>query len=113
LIRSYGRPFYIKIDVEGHEASVLKGMQSVIPFVSFEVNLPQFRPEALQCVETLENLAAGGHFNYAPDCLRGLNFEPWLPRATFVDALNQCQESCIEVFWKAPAPSEGAPSSIC
>ncbi len=105
LIRSYGLPFYIKIDVEGHEVSVLKGMRSVVPFVSFEVNLPQFGPEALQCIELLENLASGGHFNYAPDCLRGLIFEPWLPRATFIDALNQCEESCIEVFWKAPARS--------
>ena len=105
LIRSYGRPFYIKIDVEGHEASVLKGLQSVVPFVSFEVNLPQFRPEALQCIESLENLVAGGDFNYAPDCLRGLSFEPWLPRATFVEALNQCEESCVEVFWRAPVRS--------
>jgi FkbM family methyltransferase len=107
LIRSYGRPFYIKIDVEGHEASVLKGMQSIVPFVSFEVNLPQFRPEALQCIESLENLAPGGHFNYASDCARGLIFEPWLPRATFIDAFNQCAESSIEVFWKAPAHSGG------
>jgi FkbM family methyltransferase len=44
LIRFHGRPFYIKIDVEGHEASVLKGLRSIVPFVSFEVNLPQFRP---------------------------------------------------------------------
>jgi FkbM family methyltransferase len=103
LIRSHGRPFYIKIDVEGHEPNVLKGLQSIVPFVSFEVNLPQFRPEALQCIESLEGLATGGYFNYAPDCLRGLSFEPWLPRAKFEDALNQCQESCIEVFWKAPS----------
>lgn len=108
LIRLYGRPFYIKIDVEGHEASVLKGLRSIVPFVSFEVNLPQFRPEAFRCIESLENLAAGGHFNYTADVLRGLKLEPWLPRAAFVDVLSKCDESCVEVFWSAPGVHRAA-----
>jgi FkbM family methyltransferase len=102
LIRSYGLPFYVKIDVEGHEVRVLNGMQSVVPVVSFEVNLPQFKPEALQCIELLERAAAGGDFNYARDCLRGLAFEQWLPQKTFANVLDHCEESCIEVFWRAP-----------
>jgi FkbM family methyltransferase len=102
LIRSYGLPFYVKIDVEGHEVSVLNGMQSVVPVVSFEVNLPEFKPEALQCIGLLERAAARGDFNYAADCLRGLAFEQWLPRETFAHALNDCGESSIEVFWRAP-----------
>src|SRR5215469_7081521 len=42
LFRSFGVPYYIKIDVEGHEVNVLKGMRTVVPVLSFEVNLPQF-----------------------------------------------------------------------
>ena len=99
LIRSYGRPFYIKIDVEGHEASVLKGLQSVVPFVSFEVNLPLIQAGSIAMHRiTCKNWRPVGDFNYAPDCLRGLFFEPWLPRATFVEALNQCEESCVEAL---------------
>ena len=110
LVRSYGRPFYIKIDVEGHEASVLRGLRSIVPFVSFEVNLPEFRSEAFRCVESLENLAAGGRFNYTPDVLRGLALEQWLPQGAFVDTFSKCEESCVEVFWRAPGVHRAAMS---
>ena len=102
LVRLHGLPFYIKIDVEGHETSVLRGLRSIVPFVSFEVNLPEFRPEAFGCIESLENLATGGHFNYTADVLRGLALERWLPQAAFIDKFSQCEESCVEVFWRAP-----------
>ncbi len=102
LIRSQGLPFYVKIDVEGYEAVVLRGLRSPVRYLSFEVNLPEFRPEALECIELLENVAAHGDFNHAPDCRRGLALERWLSKKEFVDALNNCQEPCTEVFWKAP-----------
>jgi FkbM family methyltransferase len=106
LVRLHGRPFYIKIDVEGHEASVLNGLRSFVPFVSFEVNLPQFQPEAFRCIDLLENLAAGGHFNYTADVLRGLALDPWHPRGAFIDMFSKCEESSVEVFWRAPACAE-------
>jgi FkbM family methyltransferase len=102
LIRHFGRPFFVKIDVEGYEAAVLRGLRSPVPYVSFEVNLPEFRPEALECIDLLENVAAQGDFNYAPNCQRGLTLERWLPQKQFVDVLNNCQEPCIEVFWRTP-----------
>lgn len=106
LVRLHGRPFYIKIDVEGHEANVLKGLQSIVPFVSFEINLPQFQQELFQCIELLEDLAPGGHFNYTSDVLRGLTFDQWLSEAAFVDKLSKCQETCVEVFWRSPGYTE-------
>jgi FkbM family methyltransferase len=102
LIRSQGLPFYVKIDVEGYEAVVLRGLKSPVRYLSFEVNLPEFKPEALECIELLENVAAQGVFNYAPNCRHGLALERWLSKKEFVDALNNCREPCIEVFWKAP-----------
>jgi FkbM family methyltransferase len=102
LIATYGRPFYIKIDVEGYEATVLRGLRSPVRYISFEVNLPEFKPEALECIELLENVAAQGDLNYAPDCRRGLALERWLPQKEFISVLNDCQEPCIEVFWRAP-----------
>jgi FkbM family methyltransferase len=102
LIKRYGTPFYAKIDVEGYEATVLSGLNTAIPFVSFEVNLPQFRPEALQCIDHLERVAKGGKYNYARDCLTGLALESWSPKDSFVDVLGRCPESSVEVFWMSP-----------
>lgn len=108
LIRSHGLPIYIKIDVEGHEVSVLRGLRSVVPYISFEVNLPEFKPEAQQCIDLLEGLGPGGGFNYALDCLGSLALEDWLPRATFMEKLDLCEAPSIEVFWKAPSPRQAA-----
>jgi FkbM family methyltransferase len=100
LITAYGPPFFVKIDVEGFEPSVLRGLQSQIPYLSFEVNLPEFRPEGLQCVDLLGRLAADGKFNYATDCQRGLVREQWYDPPEFSRVLEQCAEKSIEVFWK-------------
>lgn len=102
LVRDYGRPFYIKIDVEGYEPAVLRRLRRPVPYISFEVNLPEFKPEALECIELLENVAAQGDLNYTSDCRRGLASEHWLPKQEFVDVLDNCREPCIEVFWRAP-----------
>src|SRR5258708_30129788 len=40
LIEAHGLPTFIKIDVEGHEPAVLKGLHRRVPGVSFEFNLP-------------------------------------------------------------------------
>ncbi len=37
LIEQYGRPVFVKIDVEGHELAVLKGLSAPVPMLSFEV----------------------------------------------------------------------------
>lgn len=67
-----GQLFFVKIDVEGYEPHVLRGLRRLVPYLSFEVNLPEFKQEGLECVEQLANIAAAGRFNYAIDCGQGL-----------------------------------------
>jgi FkbM family methyltransferase len=100
LIAVHGCPVFIKIDVEGYELNVIRGLRRPVAYLSFEVNLPEFRPEGLQCVALLGNLAGNGQFNYAVECERGLVLERWLDAKEFMRLLDQCEESTIEVFWK-------------
>jgi FkbM family methyltransferase len=61
LIEKHGVPHYVKIDVEGFEPDVLRGLSQTIPVVSFEVQGPALHMAA-QCVEILDRL---GSYQYS------------------------------------------------
>jgi FkbM family methyltransferase len=63
LIADYGRPAFCKIDVEGFELEVLRGLSQPLPTLSFEY-LPAARERALACVDYLEGLGRY-EWNYA------------------------------------------------
>jgi FkbM family methyltransferase len=100
LITRHGCPFYIKIDVEGHELNVLRGLKQPVPYLSFEVNLPEFKNEGLECIQILAGIAADGEFNYVADYDEGLISKQWMPAMEFIRAFGQCNKSAIEVFWR-------------
>jgi FkbM family methyltransferase len=104
LMEIHGIPHFVKIDVEGFEPAVLRGMKRPVPYLSFEVNLPEFRAEGLECVERLVCIDAHGAFNYAADLRRGLVLPAWLPAGEFLAVLADCQETSIEVFWSTRKP---------
>jgi FkbM family methyltransferase len=100
LIALYGEPYFVKIDVEGHELSALRGLQRPVPILSFEVNLRAFRQEGIQCVLVLRQLKQDGIFNYSADCSAGLALKEWLGSENFCSVLEGCTDESIEVFWK-------------
>lgn len=102
LFTTHGVPFFIKIDVEGYEPNVLRGLRRPVPYLSFEVNLPEFMPEGLKCIELLRGVSANGEFNYAADCQRGLVLQQWIRGREFVDVFGSCSEPSVEVFWRTP-----------
>jgi FkbM family methyltransferase len=67
LIIKYGVPDFIKIDVEGNEQNVLKGLSQPVDRISFEVLLPEFLQEAIGCMDLLIALSNNYQFNYAVD----------------------------------------------
>jgi hypothetical protein len=85
---------------------VIRGLRLPVPYLSFELNLPEFRPEGLQRVALLRGLAVNGKFNYAVDCERGFTLERWLDSKAFLQVLEGCTENCLEVFWKRSAQQE-------
>jgi FkbM family methyltransferase len=101
LIIRFGIPFFIKIDVEGYEPNVLMGLRHAVAYLSFEVNLPEFRPESLKCVELLERIQTGGHFNYATSCENGLELREWVGIEEIRNLLEACNHKSIEVFWNS------------
>lgn len=100
LIDKYGLPGFIKIDVEGYEISVLRGLHQAVPLLSFEVNLPEFREEGAECLKILNRLSPTGVFNFTADCRKGLALGEWTDCATFVKIFERCEERCIEIFWR-------------
>ena len=65
LIEKHGRPDFIKIDVEGSELKVLKRLGHPVPFISFEVLLPEFMDQAQEAIQLLVALDKNTIFNYS------------------------------------------------
>jgi FkbM family methyltransferase len=108
LIESYGIPHYIKIDVEGYEMCVLRGLKRPVPFLSFEAALPEFLAEGIECVRKLSDLDGNGQFNWTADCQGDFALPEWISAAEFTSVLRECKEKSVEVFWRTkplPPPS--------
>ncbi len=60
LIDTYGRPEFVKVDVEGAELDVLQGVSCALGALSFEFTTIQ-RDVAVACVERLQEL---GHYRF-------------------------------------------------
>lgn len=56
LISKYGKPNYIKIDIEGNEKEAILGLSHPIPLISFECTLPYFKKEMYETINLLTNL---------------------------------------------------------
>lgn len=57
FIKKFGMPKYVKIDVEGYELEVVRGLKTPVPIISFEVNLPEFLEESVQSISYLDTLS--------------------------------------------------------
>ncbi|HEY6506205.1 MAG TPA: FkbM family methyltransferase [Chitinophagaceae bacterium] len=65
LIEQYGLPGFIKIDVEGFEETVLKGLSQPVPYLSFETLLPDYAVELNNCLAIINSLDRTAVYNIA------------------------------------------------
>jgi FkbM family methyltransferase len=101
LILEYGKPVFCKIDVEGYEPNVLKGLSNAIPCISFEYT-QSFLDDARNCLDLLGKLGPM-RMNYAPtfDFTR-LALREWIddPRDLLVEIDNSSIEYSGDIYVK-------------
>jgi FkbM family methyltransferase len=76
LIAEHGNPAFVKIDVEGFELQVLKGLTRPVHALSFEFT-PECVDTALACMDWLGTLGTP-RFNYSEGESMKLTFEEWV-----------------------------------
>jgi FkbM family methyltransferase len=85
LIEQHGEPAFVKIDVEGSEASVLAGLSRPVRAISFEY-LPGALEQVEVCVRSLEALGPY-RFNWSPGETYRLAADGWLSGDELLAAL--------------------------
>jgi hypothetical protein len=77
IIALHGTPDFCKIDVEGFETEVLRGLSKVIPRLSFEFTSPEFIEEAIWCVNRLMTIGFT-QFNVSLKESLKFEFDEWV-----------------------------------
>ncbi|MBB1283974.1 FkbM family methyltransferase [Flavisolibacter sp. BT320] len=95
LISKYGLPYFIKIDVEGYELEVMKGLSQPVPFISIECLLPDFKEELQQNIQLFLHLDAGAKFNIAVH--EKLLFEKFIPHKDLLSYLAHFNQHHFEL----------------
>jgi len=87
LIARYGTPAFCKIDVEGAELDVLRGLSRPLQALSFEY-IPAAIDAAVACVGRLGELGRY-EYNWSPGELSRLQSSAWLAPAQMADILRR------------------------
>lgn len=101
LIYLYGIPKFCKIDVEGYEVEVLKGLSKPIPYISIEFT-PELKHLSFECIEHVSKIA-DYKFNYSEGESLKFNFENWISKEEIIDFLsknNDFAKSFGDVYMK-------------
>lgn len=78
LIEEYGIPVFIKIDVEGYELEVIKGLNSPVNLISFEYTTPEQTTKAIDCINYIESINNNIECNYSIGESMEFELKMWL-----------------------------------
>ena len=91
LIENYGIPTFIKIDVEGFEFEVLKGLTKSINMISFEYCVPENTGKAIACIKRLTFINKNIECNYSINESMEFVSNNWITTDEMINILNSQQ----------------------
>ena len=77
IIEKYGIPDFVKVDVEGFEPEVFKGLSKPLKVVSFEYTVPELSDNLFPIIEKLDSLG-NCTFNYSIGESMELHLKDWV-----------------------------------
>jgi FkbM family methyltransferase len=86
IIENYGVPKYCKIDVEGYELEILKGLSKQIKYISIEF-VPELKQKTFQCIDTINKLGDYG-YNYIEGESENFSFNEWIKGEEIINYLS-------------------------
>jgi len=102
LIAEYGAPYYIKIDVEGFELEVIKGLSAKIKLISMECNLPTFKQETINIIDILSKRDPSATYNFVTvDPPVTFQANRWLTSEEIVKVGDDARFSYMELYYRA------------
>lgn len=98
-IVTYGRPDYCKIDVEGWELEVLKGLSQPLPLISIEYHFKrQILDNTFACLERLSQFG-DLQLNITPAEELAFTFPDWMPLKDFLKVFPSNFENRVEYHY--------------
>ena len=91
LIEEYGNPVFIKIDVEGFEFEVLKGLSKPVKMLSFEYTVPEQTNIAIECIKKLRSIDSQIECNYSFSDSMILSLPKWENAEKMIQTINSDQ----------------------
>jgi FkbM family methyltransferase len=86
LVKEYGMPDFIKVDVEGYEEEVFKGLTQKVKLLSFEYTLPELADKLFSIMEKLGSLGDCA-FNYSVGESMAFELKDWMAYDPFLQLI--------------------------
>ena len=87
LVSQYGVPSFIKIDVEGYEHEVIKGLSTPVKMICFEFT-PEFIESTFNSIHHLQTLGKIS-LNYSAGESMGLRLNQWVAPEEMIKILSE------------------------
>lgn len=96
MILKYGTPRFLKIDVEGYEINVLKGLSTSLKYISIEFS-PELCNKTIECINYIDSLNKGNTvFNYVSMEDDFFKYDNWKSKEEIIEYLKSVDDFKIE-----------------